>query len=249
MIIQWKTPPAHLHLRPGEVHIWSASLSPSEAILTRLNETLAPDEQTRADRFLFPQHRRRFIASQGYLRQILGRYLHQPPAALVFARTDRGKPFLTRNADIPVGENLRFNVSHSHELAVYAIILEHEIGIDVEHLRPMPDAEHIAARFFSTTEQAALLALPAEDRNLAFFRCWTRKEAFIKAIGAGLYHPLNQFSVSLAPDEPARLLAVHDNPHEAGAWSLTEFIPAPDYIAALAVRAPLTTIAYWRLEE
>ncbi len=241
----WKTAPEQLELTFGEMHVWGVSLLPAAPLLKRFKDTLSPDEHTRVKRFKFPRLRRRFIASQGYLRHILGRYLQQPPHALEFQRTERGKPFLS----IPQAHNVCFNVSHSHDMAVYGIMLEHEIGIDVEYLRPMPDAEQIATRFFSASEQVSLLALPAEQRVPAFFRCWTRKEAFIKAIGEGLYYPLDKFSVSLTPNEPARLLTVADKPEEAACWSLHEFKPAPDYIAALAVRSPVTHIKYWWMTE
>ncbi len=237
----WETPPESVNLLDQEVHIWGVSLLQSEKHLRDLRSTLSSEEHVRADRFKFPQHQRRFIVSQGYLRRILGRYLQQPPHSIVFERTGRGKPFLKN----PHTHDVRFNVSHSHELAVYAVIRGHEIGVDVEYVRPMPDAEQIATRFFSATEQQALLALPAEQRVSSFFRCWTRKEAFIKAIGEGLYYPLDQFSVSLPPDEPARLLNVQSDPQEADNWTLREFIPAPDYIATLAVRIPSTPIRYW----
>jgi 4'-phosphopantetheinyl transferase len=243
----WRTPPDPIEITPDDgIHVWAASLLIPDETVAAYRALLAPDELARADRFKFPRHRRRFIASQAYVRQILGRYLRQPPATVTFARTERGKPFLPHASAV---SDLRFNVSHSHEMAVYAVILNHEIGIDIERLRPMPDAAQIAARFFSASEQAALLDLPPEERNLGFFRCWTRKEAFIKAIGQGLYHPLDHFSVSLAPDAPAGVLAVYAQPTEAERWSLREFQPASDYVGALAVRAPITQISYWRVES
>lgn len=239
----WETPPENVSLNLEEVHIWGVSLEQSDECLTAFRATLSEDEHARAARFKFERHQRRFIASQGYLRYILGQYLQQPPNLLEFGRTERGKPFLNAlNA-----KKLKFNVSHSHELAVYAIMQKHEIGIDVEYLRPMPDAEQIATRFFSPHEQNALLALPPEQRVRAFFACWTRKEAFIKAIGEGLYHPLDQFSVSIALDEPARLIQIATNPLGTRSWTLHAFTPAPGYVAALAVRNPVTDIKYWWL--
>jgi len=239
----WETPPENVYLTLEEVHIWGVSLEQPDEYLTTFRATLSEDEHARAERFKFERHQRRFIASQGYLRYILGQYLQQSPNSLEFGRTERGKPFLNAlNA-----KNLKFNVSHSHELAVYAIMQKQEIGIDVEYLRPIPDAEQIATRFFSPHEQNALLALPPEQRIRAFFACWTRKEAFIKAIGEGLYHPLDQFSVSIAPDNPARLIQIATNPQETRSWTLHAFTPAPDYVAALAVRNPVTCIKYWWL--
>jgi 4'-phosphopantetheinyl transferase len=138
-------------------------------------------------------------------------------------------------------------VPHSHEIALYAIVATRDIGVDIEHLRPMPDAEAIATRFFSKDEQAVISALSGEERDRAFFACWTRKEAFIKALGEGLYYPLDHFSVSILSDKPVRLLRVKDNPPEADAWHLHAFIPASEYIAALAIRQPITSIRYFWL--
>lgn len=239
----WETPPDNVQLAPQEVQIWGVSLVLSDDHLTSFRTILSSEELARANRFKFERHRRRFIVSQGSLRQILGQYLDCPPHNLQFGRTERGKPFLIN----PEANGLMFNVSHSHELAVYAVMKDHEIGVDVEHLRPMPDAEQIATRFFSTSEQTALLALPPEQRIRAFFACWTRKEAFIKAIGEGLYYPLDQFSVSLAPNELVCLRHVNTHPHEADFWTLHAFNPAPEYVAALAVRSPVTHIKYWWL--
>ena len=118
MTSSWETPPEQLDITHGEVHVWGVSLLPTENLLKNFENSLSSDERTRAERFKFSHLRRRFIASQGHLRHILGRYLHQPPHSLEFQRTERGKPFL----DIPQARNFRFNVSHSHELAVYGIM-------------------------------------------------------------------------------------------------------------------------------
>jgi 4'-phosphopantetheinyl transferase len=230
-----------MRIMPQDVHIWGVSLVQSDESIASFRAILSPEELARADRFKFERHRRRFIVSQGYLRRILGYYLNHPPSRLKFGRTERGKPFLIN----PEANGLIFNVSHSHELAVYAVMQDHEIGVDVEHLRPMPDAEQIATRFFSASEQTTLLALPPEQRERAFFACWTRKEAFIKAIGEGLYYPLDQFSVSLAPEEPVCLRHVDTHPQEAASWTLHAFSPASDYVAAFAVKSPVVHIKYW----
>jgi phosphopantetheine--protein transferase-like protein len=133
--------------------------------------------------------------------------------------------------------DLRFNVSHSDGLALYAIARGREVGVDVEQLRELPRAERIAERFFSTEETAALKAEPAERRVEAFFTCWTRKEAYIKARGDGLAHPLDQFAVSLVPGEPARLWVAGDgDAREIARWSLDALPLAPGYVAALAAR-------------
>ena len=132
-----------------------------------------------------------------------------------------------------------FSLTHSHGLAIIAVSPEKPIGVDLEYVRPRHALEQIAARFFSAREQATLFALPAVDRLVAFYRCWTRKEAFIKAIGEGLHHPLNQFDVSLASGEPAALLSIRGSADAAKQWSLREVVTESGYIAALAVEGPI----------
>jgi 4'-phosphopantetheinyl transferase len=134
------------------------------------------------------------------------------------------------------GSDLRFNLSHSDELAVYGFAAGRELGVDVEEVRGLQDATDVAARFFSRRENEAYLALEARDRPQGFFNCWTRKEAFIKALGDGLYHPLDRFDVSLAPGEPAKVLRVEDTPGECG-WTLHSFSPRPGFIGAVAFRS------------
>jgi 4'-phosphopantetheinyl transferase len=145
-----------------------------------------------------------------------------------------GKPTVSRRfADA----DLRFNVSHSEDVAVYAFALGREIGVDVEAVRVIPDADNIAARFFSRRENEAYLALDPRDRPLGFFNCWTRKEAFIKALGDGLYHPLDRFDVSLAPGEPAKILRVESKSGDHCGWCLDSFSPAPGFVAAVVTES------------
>jgi 4'-phosphopantetheinyl transferase len=109
------------------------------------------------------------------------------------------------------------------------------VGIDLEHVRPMPDAEHLVTRFFSAREQRIFQALPETQKQEAFFNCWTRKEAFLKATGKGLTRPLDTFDVSLAPGKAARLLSLDGEPPKTELWSLKTFIPAAGSVATLAV--------------
>jgi 4'-phosphopantetheinyl transferase len=154
-----------------------------------------------------------------------------------------GKPYLA--AKFNPGD-LRFNLAHSNELAVYAFALGREIGIDVEHVHALPDAEQIAARFFSAQENVVLRMLPEGQRLEAFFNCWTRKEAYIKAIGEGLSHPLDQFQVSLSPEEPTRLLNVEGSPEEVTRWSIAPWVPAAGYVAALVVEGSGCHLECWQ---
>ncbi|HZG52707.1 MAG TPA: 4'-phosphopantetheinyl transferase superfamily protein, partial [Pyrinomonadaceae bacterium] len=198
MTQMWVDPPPATLLADGEVHLWRASLAQTPDALRRLYSTLAPDESAKAARYHFPRDRDHYIAARGLLRQLLGRYLAQPPHALRFAYGAYGKPSLD---GATAAADLRFNLSHSHELALYAFARGREVGIDIEHIRADFADDDIAARFFSAREVSMLRALPARARTSAFFNCWTRKEAYIKARGEGLSHPLDQFDVSLTPGE------------------------------------------------
>ncbi|HLF66950.1 MAG TPA: 4'-phosphopantetheinyl transferase superfamily protein, partial [Gammaproteobacteria bacterium] len=181
----WLLPSTDLTLLPHQVHIWHAALDQPPEIVQHLATFLADDEHARAGRFHFERDRKRFTVGRGVLRLILSRYLKISPAEMQFGYGAQGKPCL---AD-PSGNGLQFNLSHSHELALYAFTYHRQIGIDVEYLRPMPDLEAIAARFFAAQETETLLNLPTTQQVEGFFNCWTRKESYIKAIGQGLTMP------------------------------------------------------------
>lgn len=210
----WLPPGEDLVLSSSNVHIWRAFVDQAAPHLPRLAKTLSAGERARAQRFHFERDKRRFIASQGLLRMILSRYLDMDPARIRFCSGPLGKPAL----EIGSQENIVcFNSSHSADLLLYAITLDREIGIDLEQIRPLPDANEIAARFFPGGEIAALRAIPQDRRLEAFFECWTRKEAYLKSTGEGLLRPLDQFEVSLGPQEPVRLLWVEGDPQETTA--------------------------------
>jgi 4'-phosphopantetheinyl transferase len=236
---EWLSPPSNLTLRPDEVHVWRAALDKSDAMQQALEQTLSPEERERAGRFYFEKDRGAFIVARGLLRRILSRYLGIEPGQLRFRCGSHGKPALPRDLN---SADLRFNLSHSHGVALYAIARGREVGVDLEQIRPEPVHEPIAERFFSAPEVAALRALPPALQPEGFFNCWTRKEAYIKARGEGLTVSLSQFQVSLAPGEPAALVSVNDDPAEASRWALQELAPGPGYAAALAVEG-----AGWRL--
>ncbi|HMF12553.1 MAG TPA: 4'-phosphopantetheinyl transferase superfamily protein, partial [Gemmataceae bacterium] len=219
-------PPA---LTADDVHVWRISLEIGDTILARLRETLAEDERRRADRYHFEKDRRHFLAGRGSLRAILAHYLERHPQAVRFVYTNYGKPQLTDDT------SLRFNLTHSHGLALLAVTQGREIGVDLERIRDNLEGEQLAERFFSPREVAALRALSPELRREAFFHCWTRKEAYIKANGKGLSLPLDQFDVTLRPGEPAALLATQHAPDEARRWSMRHLVPDEGYVGALVV--------------
>ena len=237
---------APLELPPGEVHVWAARLDPPPERVAALRATLAADERARADRFRFEVHRRRFAVGRGLLRELLGAYLGAPPERLAFVYGERGKPDLAPATARP-GAPLHFNLSHSHELAVLAVTREREIGADVEQLKPMDDLERIAERFFSAPENAALRGLPPAERQRAFFRCWTRKEAYLKAVGVGLAAPLDSFVVTLGPEEPPRMLSLEQDAARGERWNLWHLEPEEGYLGAVAVEAAGLTLRAWMM--
>jgi 4'-phosphopantetheinyl transferase len=242
-VAPWGFPPATLILGNNDVHVWRAPLDEAPPQIDTFLRTLAADEQTRAERFYFQRDRERFIIAHGILRAILGLYLHRAPECLAFCYSPHGKPVLAWESG---GDAIRFNMSHSHGAALYAVARGREVGIDIEFIRCDVEAEQIAKRFFSRQECATLDALPLDLRKYAFFLCWTRKEAYIKARGEGLSLPLDQFDVSLIPGDPAVLLSTRPDPDEALRWNLQELAVAPGYAAALAVERPSRSLSCWQ---
>lgn len=237
----WSLPPAELVLSGGEVHVWRVSLDQPTSYCQQLRETLSADEQTRAERFYFEQDRQRFIVGRGLLRAILGRYLNIKPSQIQFCYGTRGKPSLAATT----AETLRFNLSHSQGLALYAVTPEREIGIDIEYIRPLSQVEKLAERIFSEGEKAVFYTLPSHQQQEAFFNGWTRKEAYVKAIGDGLAQPLEQIEVSFKPGEPAKLRSIAGDSQAASQWSLQQLIPEVGYVAALAVEGHSGRISCW----
>jgi 4'-phosphopantetheinyl transferase len=239
----WNVPSAALMLSSRDVHVWRTSLELSAWHVQRLRQTLTADEISRAERFYFERDRRHFVVARGVLRMILSRYLGLDARQLGFAYSSYGKPAL---ATAPARDWLRFNLSHSHELALYAITYGREVGIDIEYIHDRIASEEIAAHYFSPHELMGFRALPVSQRRDAFFACWTRKEAYIKARGEGLSLPLDQFDVSLAPGEPAALLRTLGDAHEAARWSLRALSPGVGYAAALVVEGHDWQMTCWQ---
>lgn len=222
-----------MNLGTRDVHVWRVSLDQPLAIVGRFFQLLSVDEQARAARFHFERDRQHFIVARGCLRAILARYLEIDPREIQFTYTPYGKPELSTSTS--QSRPLNFNLAHSGGFALYALTEVGEIGVDLEHVRPEFAGDDIARRFFSSDEVARLTELPAKVRHEAFFNCWTRKEAFIKAKGMGLSLPLDQFDVTMAPDEPATLLRTRWDENEAARWSLKTIDLGPGYVAAVAL--------------
>lgn len=227
----WDKPPARLNLTTDEVHVWHAELDPWVERVRWLTQILSPDERATAERFCFPKDRQHFIASRGLLRVILSRYLELAPHHLKFSYGRWGKPALACHER---ESRICFNLSHFHGAALYAVTRDRSVGVDLEQMRPLPDIEQLAKRFFSQREFAVIDSLSPAHKQVAFFKGWTRKEAYLKATGEGL-SGLEQVELSVAPGDPATLLRIGSSPGATEQWSMHEPAVAPGYVAAIVV--------------
>lgn len=233
-IPEWSPPPpSSAGLGPGEIHLWRVPVEENQppGLVDRRHAILSPEERERAARFRFPVDAARFILCRGALRILLGRYTGSPPERISLSCGPNGKPGLADQH----ASSLEFSVSHSGNFALLGFTSQHPLGVDIEHLRPMPDADALAERFFSPAEREEYHSLTPNQRPLGFFNCWTRKESFVKAVGEGLSRPLDSFDVTLAPDQPARFRRIGSTQGENLSWSLLSFQAAPEYIAATAI--------------
>jgi len=203
---------------------------PAESF-AHLRSFLSDDEVRRGDRFVQPIHRDRFVAARGILRAILGRLLARSPASLTFDYSSTGQPRLSGSSDDDPG--VRFSVSHSGDMALYGITLGRQVGVDLEVLRSIPDAAALAGRFFSAAEQAALQALPDAARDTAFLACWTRKEAYLKAVGVGIGSGLDGVEVDFASGQPGAFALIGGQIEAAARWTVEAVSPAAGFIGAL----------------
>jgi 4'-phosphopantetheinyl transferase len=217
-------------LGQDEVHVRIASLDYPQSEMKYFESILAEDEIDRANRFYFAKDRKRFVAGRGLLRVILSSYVGMSPGEIIFAYGSHGKPALKRQDGQAA---IEFNLAHTHAMAIYAITQDRPVGVDIEFIQADFPIEEVAKNFFSSSELAALQALPRKLRVAAFFKCWTRKEAFIKALGDGLSRPLADFDVSLVPGEPAQLLNVGWAPEETSRWCIKDIDAVPGFSAAM----------------
>jgi 4'-phosphopantetheinyl transferase len=242
----WSPAPKDLTVADNEVHVWRAQLELSSSRVQRLRGILTDDELDRANRFSFEIDRQRFITARGILRSILSRYITIYPGQLRFYYNQYGKPFLDPEFSSSL---LNFNLSHSGSVALYAITRNMEIGVDVERVRSDFAYEELAKHFFSANEVAILRTIPTEKKLEAFYNCWTRKEAYIKAHGKGLSLPLDSFDVCFAPWEPPRLLITQVEPEEHSLWTLLGLKPGHGHTGALAVKGIGCRFRYWEWNQ
>lgn len=235
--VNWSRPARQVALPENEIHVWRAWLDVDSQEKERLSRYLSAEESARAGRFVFEHDREHFLVARGRLRELLGRYLRRAPQSLEFRFGPFGKLSLAEHA------GLRFNLSHSYGLALYTFAMNRELGIDAEKIRPEFATEGIAERYFSAAEQSELRGLPIELRTRAFFLCWTRKEAYVKAHGGGLQIPLDSFDVSLTPGAPEKLSS-----GDSERWSLRSFEPAPEYIASIIAEGAPAQFCFWNAD-
>jgi 4'-phosphopantetheinyl transferase len=244
--ISWPFPPEDWFSAAAGTQVWAIPLDADPPRLAEFDATLAPIERERAARFHFLRDRNRFIAGRGGLRQILGRYLQVHPIKLHFNYGPHGKPSVAHPDGL---NNLQFNLAHSEGLALLAVTRSGKVGIDLERIRPLNDAEGLVTRFFCPREISAFQALPDTEKPAAFFNLWTRKEAWLKAIGEGIGHSLNLVEVSFLPGQPAHLLSLPEGPETAAQWNLRDLAPAPGFAAALAIHGLDRPLQCWRWPE
>lgn len=237
----WSEAVGPTYIRGNEVHVWRASLECSPAQLIEHEALLRHDELERARRFRFDVHRNRYVLRRGVLRLLLSRYLQISPMDIELEYTPHGKPVLAKRH----GSNIRFNLSHSRDLALFVLTDRREVGIDIEYIQPDFSDHAIPERFFAPGEAAMLRALTPAQQPEAFFELWVRKEAYVKARGLGLSLALDSFEVPLGDGEAVRPLGAVTEADAAGCWTMHALRPAPGYAAALVVEGRTVTPCCW----
>ena len=233
-------------LDPETAHIWRVPLDESLTgkLVSRCRKILSPDEIERAQSFQSPAKGNQFILYRGALRLLLSRYTRYWAGRIRYDYGPNGKPSLSHPRFFASGTDLEFTVSNSGEFALIGITRGQALGLDIEHVRPVADAGDQIARFFTPNEQEDLAALPPEHRAHGFFNCWTRKKAFVRALGAGFAQTMPRTEVTLTPGTPPRLKRHALLPGDESRWMMFSFEPAPGYTAAIAVQSTRTDLSF-----
>lgn len=239
---KWSPAPSLPVLTGHQIHVWRVDISPpSDSVYEELQAILTDGERERAQRFLADKHRGRFVLGRARMRQILGRYTNQSPQDVELKFENLGKPFL---ADKELNQRFQFNFSNSSDLAICAVTLGQPIGVDLERVRTMSDMLGLAKRFFADSETKQLLAQPVSAQPDAFFRLWTRKEAWLKAIGKGLTFPLRDVEVSF-DDEDCHVHSINQDTSSAATWDLIPFFPADGHVGAAAIQRKENEVIFY----
>ena len=240
--LQWRLAIPGELIASNEVHVWRVFLDLARIEIESLLGILSADELERAGRFHFERDQKRFIVAHGILRQILGKYLGKNPHELRFEYTSHGKPELIAE---PGYDTLSFNLSHSGAFALYAVTRGRKIGIDIEQVRDEVTVGQIARRFFSQGEISSLERIPKEKRTEVFFQYWTRKEAFLKAMGEGFSFPMEQCDVSLLNGIVLSPIILLNDTQESSGWYVQDLFPCPGYAASIAVEGYEWVLSCW----
>lgn len=238
----WTPGPRHVSLGSREVHVWRAPLDMATEARARMSLTLSPDEQARAARFATDKLRHRWVAGRGILRTLLASYLGQPATEIRFRYGEHEKPYL---AGATLEDTLHFNVSHSHDLALFAFSRDQEIGVDLEWVRSDLEQTAIATRFFSNRESETLENLPADEQIEYFFALWTCKESFVKAKGGGITFGLDRFDVQLEPGGDSAPIVSNEPRERFAPWFAYRLDPGSGFAGALAIEDPDPQVSLW----
>ena len=239
----WQITPDDLDISSDHVDVWLTSTELGEQQVQEYKKSLSVAELARAEKFTTDYKYKEFIVARGLLRQVLSRMTGLDICGFDFNHGKHGKPYLDSNV---AGKNIAFNVSHSHGMALVAITPGGRLGVDLEKIRPEVEWQALAKRFFSAAEFQALNGCPDDSRLKSFFTCWTRKEAFVKAVGDGIARGLREFDVSIDPDESAGLLNIRWQGEDAADWTIKNIPVRGNYAAALAVDRPDCRVRLWR---
>jgi 4'-phosphopantetheinyl transferase len=242
--MHWPPAPENIDLDLKHVHIWAAALTDFHDQVTKLWVWLSSVEQARAERFRFVEDRNRFVIRRGLARLILSRYLNQPPVAIEYQFGEHGKPEVRKTG---AGTPLFLNTSHSAEIAICAVASACPIGVDVERTREIPEIEQIGRHFFLAGETQKMMAQPLDSRMDAFYACWTRKEAFLKATGEGIAESLAKVEVTLTPEEKPEVVSVSGDQRAREQWQLQPFVPAHGYVGCVVYKNAVLELKKWRV--
>lgn len=223
----WTSPAIIPALKSSQGHLWKIDSRTLEGSEVSCLSVLSEDEKARADKFRFRRDRLIYVLARGVLRKLLASYIGKAANQIDFEYNEQGKP------SVRSASNVKFNVSHSRDMILIGFTRKVDIGVDIEWNKRPIEIQEVAKSFFSDGEVSDLLGLPEKDQLAAFYNCWTRKEAFIKAKGGGLSIPLDQFEVSLKPDLPPRLMSVRWDQQEVAKWNMERFYIDNDYTCAV----------------